>query len=267
MTESSDRPTEFDAVLGGQTSLPRDGIVLGGIEGLQKRFAAVTGEQRVAYLANALQFEDAGVDFLIEAMNDEELIVRATAYKLLHSSNSIKAQQAINNGILLNKGDKVYCVYESTLSYNDESYYIEYLLDFFDPETEEYREVHGEKNPLFISRHLFQENAELEVITVHQTKLLTINIFTFTSGNYYNDFVFLDWCKANKISLKTKYNENHRQFQKRVFNKLQNDKNLELLSQFWNLMCLRQKLAFVREEVIQENQYFDFRGNNFQEVF
>lgn len=63
----------------------------------------MTGEERAAYLANALQYEDTGVDFLIEAMNDEEFIVRATAYKLLHSSNSTKAQQAINNGILLKR--------------------------------------------------------------------------------------------------------------------------------------------------------------------
>ncbi|MFL9449810.1 MULTISPECIES: hypothetical protein [Nostocales] len=267
MTESSNRPGKSEAVLGGQTSFPTDGIVLGGIEGLQKRFAGVTGEERAAYLANALQYEDTGVDFLIEAMNDEEFIVRATAYKLLHSSNSTKAQQAINNGILLKKGDKVYCVYESTLSYNDEFYYIEYCLDSFNPETEEYCEVHGEKNPLFISRHLFQENAESEVITVHQIKILKVNIFTLVLGNYHITFNPWDWCKNNGISLKTKYNENHWEFQRRVFQKLQKDNNLELLSQFWNLMGFSQKMAFFREEVIQENQYFDFRGNNFKEVF
>ncbi|MUG98204.1 hypothetical protein F7734_40205 [Scytonema sp. UIC 10036] len=270
MIEHIHQPQDFDAVLGGQAPPLISGVILGGIEGLRKRFATLTGERRTIPLANALQYGEAGIDLLVEAMNDKTFIVRATAYKLLQSVTSIKARQAVNNGLLLKERDKVYCVYQSAIYYQNETYY--YICDYLPNDREKvesdyYYDFYAEY-PQLISRHLFQENAELEAKILHQTIMLEINLSAIGVVIHNENFNIYRWCQLNQLSLDDfpEYEEPWK-FNNRVLKKLQNDKNVELLEQLWELLGYTKQLAFVHEEVVQENQYFDFRGENFKEVF
>jgi hypothetical protein len=270
MREHIHQPQDFDAVLGGQAPPPISGVILGGIEGLRRRFATLTDEQKTSTLANALQYGEAGIDLLVEAMHDETFIFRATAYKLLQSVKSIKARQAVNNGLLLKKGDKVYCVYQSAIFYQDETYY--YICDYLPNdkekvENEYYYDFYAEY-PQLISRHLFQENAEIETKMLHQTIMLQINLSAVGVYIHNENFNIYRWCQLNQFSLDDfpEYEELW-EFNNRVLKKLQNDKNVELLEQLWEFLGYTKRLAFVHEEVVQKNQYFDFRGKNFQEIF
>ncbi|KAF3887730.1 hypothetical protein [Tolypothrix bouteillei] len=201
MTKHTNQPQEFDAVLGGQAPPPTSSVILGGIEGLRRRFATLTGEQKTSTLADALQYGEAGIDLLVEALNDEAFTVRATAYKLLHELTSIKAKQAVNNGILLKKGDKVYCVYSSAISYGDDWFYIgDYITDSNQEELETDAYYEDEK-PKLISRHLFQEDAELEAKILHQRRMLEVDFSTLYVNNYNLNFNIQKWCGLNQVSL------------------------------------------------------------------
>ncbi len=93
------QPKEDDAVLGGNAPA-YSGVVLGGIEGVKWRFGRAESsgcpasiEQRIAALKDALNYGQAGLDFVIQALNDESWHIHQAAYSLLyaHSSNKVKA--------------------------------------------------------------------------------------------------------------------------------------------------------------------------------
>ncbi|MCU0542047.1 MAG: WD40 repeat domain-containing protein [Oscillatoriaceae cyanobacterium Prado104] len=83
MPDSSDRPQEYDAVLGGHTPIPEGRAILGGIEGVKSRLASAIEEQRIAALSESLKYGDAGLDLVIGALQDESIQVEKTAYLLL----------------------------------------------------------------------------------------------------------------------------------------------------------------------------------------
>lgn len=56
MTNNSQSPREYDAVLSGNYPPPIYGAVLGGIEGLQRRLETGNTRQRVESLADALKY-------------------------------------------------------------------------------------------------------------------------------------------------------------------------------------------------------------------
>lgn len=124
MNVSPNSPRDDDAVLGSQALPPVGSVILGGLEGLRQRLAGDNCEQRIAALADALNYGEAGIDLLIEAMNDAVIAVRAIAYRLLQGVQSRKSQQAIAKGLLLNPGDRIYSVYKSEIGYGDDSYYL-----------------------------------------------------------------------------------------------------------------------------------------------
>jgi hypothetical protein len=99
MNVSSNSPRDDDAVLGGQDLPPVGSVILGGLEGLRQRLAADNCEQRIAALADALNYGEAGIDLLIEAMNDAVLAFRAKAYKYLQQIISAKSEQKSVRGI------------------------------------------------------------------------------------------------------------------------------------------------------------------------
>jgi len=90
-------PRANDAVLGSETPLQVDGVVLGGIEGVKQRLASTTVEQRLAALSDALNYGEAGLDLVLEALQDESLQVQSAAYFLLKDSGSSKVKQYLSN--------------------------------------------------------------------------------------------------------------------------------------------------------------------------
>ncbi|KAF3884877.1 MULTISPECIES: hypothetical protein [Nostocales] len=85
MPESTNRPRVDDAVLGGQaiSPAPVNGVVLGGLEGVKRRFANPEVKQKIAALEEALKYGEAGLNLVIQALEDRLWMVRNAAYVLL----------------------------------------------------------------------------------------------------------------------------------------------------------------------------------------
>ena len=83
MPDHPNQPHEYDAVLGEQTPIPTSSAILGGIEGIKRRWASAIEEQRIAALSEALKYGEAGLDLVIRALQDESVQVEKTAYLLL----------------------------------------------------------------------------------------------------------------------------------------------------------------------------------------
>ncbi|GJD23977.1 hypothetical protein RIVM261_089330 [Rivularia sp. IAM M-261] len=95
MTNNQNQPREFDAVLGGETPPPTGGAVLGGVKGVKQRLASNVAEARVAALSEALNYGDAGLDLVINALQDVDRQVQRSAYLLLRDKAEAKVKQAI----------------------------------------------------------------------------------------------------------------------------------------------------------------------------
>lgn len=59
MPDSQNQPRKDDAVLGGKSPPPSEGVILGGIEGVKRRLSSPVIEARVAALSEALNYADA----------------------------------------------------------------------------------------------------------------------------------------------------------------------------------------------------------------
>ena len=58
MTDNQNQPRDYDAVLGGQSPPPVDGVVLGGLEGVRSRLRSSVVEVQVNALSEALNYGD-----------------------------------------------------------------------------------------------------------------------------------------------------------------------------------------------------------------
>ncbi|MBE9128463.1 MULTISPECIES: HEAT repeat domain-containing protein [unclassified Coleofasciculus] len=95
MTNNPNQPRKDDAVLGGQSPPPVEGVVLGGIEGVKSRLASAVVEARIAALSEALHYGDTGLDLVIGALKDESEQVQHSASLLLKNSPNPQAKQAL----------------------------------------------------------------------------------------------------------------------------------------------------------------------------
>ncbi|MEG4498322.1 formylglycine-generating enzyme family protein [Microcoleus sp. F10-C6] len=93
MSDNQNEPREYDAVLGGQSSIPVNAAVLGGIPGVKSRLASPAVEVRIATLSEALKYGEAGLDLIIGALQDESIPVKLAAYGLLKDRNEEKIKQ------------------------------------------------------------------------------------------------------------------------------------------------------------------------------
>lgn len=89
------QPSNFDAVLGGEAAPPFAGVVLGGFEGVKSNLESSNVKVRVAALSSALNYGDAGLDLVIEALNDSSPQVQSFAKRLLKHKGGIKGKQAL----------------------------------------------------------------------------------------------------------------------------------------------------------------------------
>ncbi|WP_293130524.1 formylglycine-generating enzyme family protein [Microcoleus sp. bin38.metabat.b11b12b14.051] len=90
MSDNQNEPREYDAVLGGQNSIPVNAAVLGGIAGVKSRLASPIVEVRIAALSEALKYGEAGLDLIIQAMQDKSMQVKFAAYSLLKDRDDLK---------------------------------------------------------------------------------------------------------------------------------------------------------------------------------
>ncbi|MEH1873587.1 hypothetical protein [Nostoc sp.] len=97
MAENQSQPKEYDAVLGGQAHPPIDGLVLGGIEGVNRRLTSATIEQKVIALQDALKYGEAGLDLVIQALQDQSEQVKKAAFELLLERAEPRVKQILQN--------------------------------------------------------------------------------------------------------------------------------------------------------------------------
>lgn len=262
------QPKATDGILGGQTPPPIASAVLGGIAGLQQQMTLASPEQRSQLLATALNYGEAGIDLLISTLNsDPVLIVRATAYQLLQSVESIKSKEAIANGILLHPGDRIYSVYKSAIWFDDEFFRLyseSQQLNFIneiDWEELEYTDYEGFCKsededyggggiagfiPKRVAHYLSKAEAEIAAEQLHQ-KL--VNDCEYTgSFEERSDFVFNEWCKANQIQYIGGY-----EYWEELTDELKAEGNYELLGKLWRDGV--GEFAFVHEETVSEPTY------------
>ncbi|MBD1813641.1 formylglycine-generating enzyme family protein [Microcoleus vaginatus DQ-U2] len=90
MSDNQNEPREYDAVRGGQNSIPVNAAVLGGIPGVKSRLASPIVEVRIAALSEALKYGEAGLDLIIQALQDESMQVKLAAYLLLKDRDDLK---------------------------------------------------------------------------------------------------------------------------------------------------------------------------------
>lgn len=202
MPENPNQPREYDAVLGGEALLKGGSAVLGGVEGLRQGFTTGNPAQRIEILANALNYQDAGLELLIQALNDPVLTVRATAYNYLLEIDSEQAQQAIANGILINQGDRIYSVYESAIGYNDWCY--DLLISLEDIES-----YCGSTSIRLISRHVFQASAEAAALSHHNWKAFQDDVCHYLpyigwdeSDGLRDSFNIIEFCRNNNVLIR-----------------------------------------------------------------
>ena len=97
MSDNQNQPREYDAVLGGQNSIPVNAAVLGGIAGVKSRLASPIVQVRIAALSEALKYGEAGLDLIIQALHDKSMQVKFTAYSLLKHRNEEKIQRRLQD--------------------------------------------------------------------------------------------------------------------------------------------------------------------------
>lgn len=95
MNNNPNQPRVYDAVLGGQSPPPLDGVILGGLEGVKSRFKSPVVEARVAALSEALKYGEAGLDLIIQALKDPSGQVQHSASLVLKREKTLKVRQAL----------------------------------------------------------------------------------------------------------------------------------------------------------------------------
>ena len=98
------QPGPDDAVLGGTPVDLSSAAILGGIEGVKLSLQSGNESARLTALPKALNYGEAGLDLVINALEDPDLKLKA--YKLLKNRTEPKASQAL-------KGLKDYHFYQN----------------------------------------------------------------------------------------------------------------------------------------------------------
>ncbi|MBW4524139.1 MAG: hypothetical protein KME18_02935 [Phormidium tanganyikae FI6-MK23] len=69
-------PSDFDAILGGQSPAPHQGALLGGIEGIQQKLKHDDLSIRLEAVDQAWSYGTAGLGCLHQALSDRSKLVR-----------------------------------------------------------------------------------------------------------------------------------------------------------------------------------------------
>ncbi|AFY57542.1 hypothetical protein Riv7116_5145 [Rivularia sp. PCC 7116] len=91
------QPGKYDAVLGGKNPPPVDSAVLGGIEGVKRRLSNPVVDVKLAALTDALNYQEAGLELVIQALQNKPKIIQRYAYKLLRRRKETQVKQALEH--------------------------------------------------------------------------------------------------------------------------------------------------------------------------
>jgi hypothetical protein len=88
-------PQENDLVLGGDHPPPVSSAVLGGLDGVRWRLTNRSAEERVQAIALLPNYGAEGLDLLIQALQDDSLLVQKAAYVRLRYRREAAVRQAL----------------------------------------------------------------------------------------------------------------------------------------------------------------------------
>ena len=179
-------------------------------------------EQKVSLLPQALDFEELGIDFLIEYLEDTELEIRAKAHNLLQDVESEKARKAIAPGLLINPGDKIYYIQESTMWFTDSDYFllasedsVRHLDTQDNYKNRDYKIVRFDKEVYVISYFPYYTNYQQAKLLATSLQNERIPKHSVTEFDLKNDRKATEqWCDRHKIT--------------KEVSKLQKEKDLEI---------------------------------------
>lgn len=98
MTDTPQIPSPSDVVLGSQLAAPSSGVVLGGIEAVKAGLASTSEKEQIAALTEALNYGDAGLSLVVQALASDSLIVRVYALNQLKiKDKELTLQQVLNS--------------------------------------------------------------------------------------------------------------------------------------------------------------------------
>ncbi|MEM9540336.1 MAG: WD40 repeat domain-containing protein [Cyanobacteria bacterium P01_E01_bin.42] len=92
---NSDRPQEYDAVLGSQNTVPRGALILGGLAGIKQRLASPVIEARVEAIREAVKYGKQGLELAIKGLQDDSETVQQVAYLLLRKRQNPEINRAL----------------------------------------------------------------------------------------------------------------------------------------------------------------------------
>ncbi|HEY9622572.1 MAG TPA: GUN4 domain-containing protein [Crinalium sp.] len=95
MSENLNQPNRYDAVLGDRHSIPHQGVILGGLDGVKERLNSSLPEHRAACLKDALVYDQPGLYLVMRALYDPSEIVRQAAYSLLQNRPEPRVKRAV----------------------------------------------------------------------------------------------------------------------------------------------------------------------------
>jgi formylglycine-generating enzyme required for sulfatase activity len=89
------QPGKYDAVLGGNSSIPEGAAVLGGIEGVKLRLQNPDAKVRIAALEQAVNYGEQGLDLVIAGLKDESWDIQNAAYLILSDRTEPRIKQIL----------------------------------------------------------------------------------------------------------------------------------------------------------------------------
>lgn len=288
MSESS-MPNAQDLVLGGEMPPPVGGAVLGGLLGLQQRFEQSELAQKLAALETATKYGAEAIPLLQQGLEDADLTVRSTAYSQLRKMGV--SSPDLERGIPLRVGDRIYAVYESSVSYGDDLYYIgNRISEWYEEKHDLYhssKDAHGhvfecvsdalEDNlldpydegydPRLIAYYLNAAVAEARAKVIYEEKFDKLGCEIYEIEQYAeleeNDteeaFDLKNWVEMNQIIVDANLPESWGDhdgwsYRNQVMMSLQKQKRFSLLRELWQRLGYG-PLAFVHEYVIDRPCY------------
>ncbi len=108
MTNNQNQPNQYDAVLGGNAPPPIHGAVLGGIEGVKRRLASSNIEAQMAALKEAVNYDETGLNLVIQALEDKRRKIRRAAVELLQHRNEPQVKSVLKNYKFWSSFEKLY---------------------------------------------------------------------------------------------------------------------------------------------------------------
>ncbi len=93
MNNDINQPKEFDAVLGGKTPPPVDGVVLGGFDGVKNRLQSFNVEAQIMATSEALNYGKPGLDLVTKVLGQSPAKVRRLIARLLREQGGIEGKQ------------------------------------------------------------------------------------------------------------------------------------------------------------------------------